>query len=1034
MAFITTVKKVAVVGWLLFLCPGIMFGQGNDENSLGAGLPYFTNFEGAEHGGGQQSWDMVQDKRGVIYIANSYGVLRYDGSRWKLINFDGSYHIFQLAYDERTDRIYTGGASEIGYLEADSIGKMQYHSLLSEIDSEHRSFSRIRFGLTWNEDVWFSTANKIFIWNGQQMNIIPARSLYPQESESSNIEEATFGNYFIRDGELYVEHSGKGLLRWTGTTFNPVQKSAEMFQKIGPTRFLYPHENNKILAGTSDNELYFLESSLTEVTRFRTEADEFLKQNRLHTARILNDGSIALGTTRGGVAIVDSTGQWQQLINKKAGLLDNKIHFILQEKNGGIWLAMNVGLARIDWPPVISTFDDRTTTFGEVLSITSFGNRLYVGAYSGLYRSEDPVFSALLGNTSSERFTFRKMEMSFTGVWDLLPTSNGLLVGTEEGIFQLDPESGQRKKILSKRAAKLQFARKYGEAGKDSLTVHALLADGYARLSFDPRNNIWEADDAPYLNEFGHSMVQDTNSVWFATFRPSVYHMEDHYDADSTNFTRYEGADGLPAQGPYTAGLFEDELRIGTNDGSYQFLKDENRFVPDPDFNELLGGPLIFENLTTDDQGNAWLEAYDGENSHIYQLKKNDDGSYTRQKAPFNRIAEPEPHFFYQDPLNPDITWINVPRALLRYDERLHAQKEYGAGSTLIQEVRSIKNDSLLLVNLSDSLQIEFPPQRNALRFAFALPGNDDSEETTFRYYLEGFDDDWSSWTDETQKDYTNIPPGTFTFHVQGQNVYQQTGKVASFTFHIATPWYLSHLAWIIYISTGLLFLGWIIRSYGHYQARRQRYIEQVKTDEREKVRKKMAADFHDDMGNRITRISLLTKLLQQNDNDRAKEFLQKIEDNASALYSETRDFIWQMDPEKDSLFNTFAWLKEFGEELFEDSGPDFKTTPIPAGAENIHLEMEPRGHMIRIFKEAMHNTLKHSGARICTLKVELNEHKAAVIFSDDGQGLNISDQRNTGNGLNNMRQRAKQAGGSLEIRSEPGSGTSIRYIFGMDE
>ena len=91
-----------------------------------------------------------------------------------------------------------------------------------------------------------------------------------------------------------------------------------------------------------------------------------------------------------------------------------------------------------------------------------------------------------------------------------------------------------------------------------------------------------------------------------------------------------------------------------------------------------------------------------------------------------------------------------------------------------------------------------------------------------------------------------------------------------------------------------------------------------------ERVRKKAAADFHDELGHKLTKISLFSELLErslQNLRPSEVEYLQRIGDLSSSLYHGMRDFLWTLDPEKDSLFEVAIRLKDFGDEFFDQSG-----------------------------------------------------------------------------------------------------------------
>ncbi len=107
------------------------------------------------------------------------------------------------------------------------------------------------------------------------------------------------------------------------------------------------------------------------------------------------------------------------------------------------------------------------------------------------------------------------------------------------------------------------------------------------------------------------------------------------------------------------------------------------------------------------------------------------------------------------------------------------------------------------------------------------------------------------------------------------------------------------------------------------YRIRQHLKIKAIEKIAEEKMRSKVAADFHDELGNRITKISLFSEILKsdkEKTSAKTREYLNKINDNASNLYNETRDFIWHLDPQKDTLHDLAIRLKTFGDELFDET------------------------------------------------------------------------------------------------------------------
>ncbi|MEX2364696.1 MAG: triple tyrosine motif-containing protein [Balneolaceae bacterium] len=990
------------------------------------GLPYFETFLADEHGGGQQSWDIEIDKRGIVYVANTNGVLEYDGSQWNVIDINGSLHILSMDYNEESDRVYLGGTAEFGYFDANSSKETKFVSLLPLVESENQSFTGIRNCTSIGQYTFFVSDEKLFVFDGSSIRTYNSQSVVSGISETEGAP--IFNASFVVDETLYILHSSLGVIEWTPEGFK-VPTNADVLQQFTGIRFIQQHQDNKILFGTSEGKLYTLNKNFTQPQYLKTEAEEYLREHILYEGGVLLDGSIGLTTINGGFIIVNQQGKWVQLLNTKAGLPVNDISFFGQEKNGAIWLAMNIGVARIEWPPVISMIDDRVANFGDVLSLTRHNGRLYAGSYTGLYRQESSTIEALENSREQASSSFRKTGSITSEVWGLLPVKDKLAVASVSGLMLYDDVSEQEDLKLSAPSFGLAFSK------QDSSLIHVVLEDGYGELIYNTASQTWQGEISPYkFEEYMPKMLSDNQNLWFITTGKSVFRKQlNAPEAADDEFNKYNESDGLPGGGQYGAALFNGKYVIGTKEGAYHFVEDKQQFEPYCAFDSVLGGPKDFYGYTEASDG-FWLGYHNNtEGDRAMYVRQTKAGKYKPQFVPFNRITQSIADFFYEDPVNGNVTWIGAADGLLRFDKKLDAEKNYEAGTVLIRQIRTIENDSLLLSNISAQKEIvEFPVGRKQLRFLYALPGNDAQDKTKFRYFLEGFDEQWSPWTNLTQKDYTNIPHGDYTFYVEAQNVYGKRSGVTSFVFNVATPWYSSGIAWIFYILGFVFLLGFITREYGQYRARRQAYIDEVRAIERENVRKKLAADFHDEFGNRITRLGLFISRLQHGEPIKNIEVLNKMELNTNALYSETRDFIWQMDPGKDSLFNTFLWLKKFGEEFFEISQVEFEVRPIPGEIEDITIEMNPRSHILRIFKEAMNNTQKYSEASKCVLTVEQRNGTASITFVDNGKGMDLKSCITKGNGLSNMKERAEKAGGRLLIQSKEINGTEIKYEFSM--
>ncbi len=194
-------------------------------------------------------------------------------------------------------------------------------------------------------------------------------------------------------------------------------------------------------------------------------------------------------------------------------------------------------------------------------------------------------------------------------------------------------------------------------------------------------------------------------------------------------------------------------------------------------------------------------------------------------------------------------------------------------------------------------------------------------------------------------------------------------------------------------------------------------------------LRKQIANDFHDEMGNKLAAITLNSNILsiQSQDNAESKAIIAKIEETSKSLYQHSRDFIWSIDSKSDDLREIFSYLRDFGEDFFLSLSVNFLVESKGfSEQENINLPMYSGRHIILIFKEVMTNAAKHSQCKNLTLALHIQQKHFEISVKDDGKGF--SDENKYGKGLLSIQNRAKNINCELKIVSDP-HGTIISLI-----
>jgi signal transduction histidine kinase/ligand-binding sensor domain-containing protein len=320
------------------------------------------------------------------------------------------------------------------------------------------------------------------------------------------------------------------------------------------------------------------------------------------------------------------------------------------------------------------------------------------------------------------------------------------------------------------------------------------------------------------------------------------------------------------------------------------------------------------------------------------------------------------------------------------------------------------------------------PYDKNHITFYFNRVDKQSPKSVRYKYFLENFDKTWSLPTDRGMVTYSNLPAGNYVLQIKAIN---HNGiwdtEPLRYSFSITAPFYqTAAFSLIVFLLvTGLIF----IVSYANVRARLRKAveIERIRQQEQENLRKEIARDFHDEMGNQLTRIINYISMMKLSPNGQAKEFYNKVETSAKYLYTGTRDFIWSIDPINDELSKLFFHIRDFGEKLFEEKGIQFRA--YNDLREKIKLPYGFSREANLIIKEAMTNTFNHSEAKNVSLSLARTDSGFIMELKDDGKGFSV-EKVSQSNGLSNMNVRAARIKSQVKIISHPLNGTTIQLLI----
>jgi signal transduction histidine kinase/DNA-binding response OmpR family regulator/ligand-binding sensor domain-containing protein len=787
---------------LLFFGLPLLMCRNADHYYRHSGYQYFTNFTVETEGLQPQNWAILQDQRGLIYVANHRGVAQYDGVSWRVFDVPNR-TVRSLAVDEG-GTVYVGGENEIGLLTADSKGTLAYVSLLDHIDEGQRNFGSVWKAHSAGEMIYFRTSKYLFSWNSL------SKKMAAWEARKRFTGSFTAGDqFFIQQENLGLMQVVKGSLRLVPGTEDLAEKRIYMMASF---------DDQRVLMGCRSHGFYLYDGAAT--VPFPTEVDGYLEEKQLYHGIGLSQtpGDFALATLQGGLLVIDKKGRRKHIFDKAWGLQDEDVKYVFEDSSGNLWLALNNGISRIEYASPISLYDQRSGLPGLVLSVVRHGrgpaSQLYVGTTDGLYS-----FGA--GNK------FRPVPGVANYCWSLLCLNDFVIAATSSGVFQV--KNGVGRKVNDLPAFVLH------RSAREANRIWVGELRGLVWLHAPPKNGRhrgrWAVERViKGINQGIRSMAEGpAGSLWLGTSAEGVLRV----DFPGGLVTRYNTDHGLP-RGEANVFRAAGHIMVGTDRGLFRFSREKNGFIPDSTLGEVFadGTRNVFR-LAEDRHKNIWFHS----RRRNFQAVPWPDGTYLINRQPFLRLPKVQVNAIYPDP-GGDIVWFATHNGLIRYDTTV--KKSYRPDFfALIRRV--LINGSLVFDGCRRSAPLSpvIDYRQRNIRFAFAAPFFEAETQTRYHVYLEGYDEEWSPWSGETRKDYTNLDAGSYRFRLQAQNVYGSMSREDVFPFRVLPPWYRTWWAYLVYAS--LLFLGVyvVVRWRSSKLVREKQRLEQIVDDRTREIKEK---------------------------------------------------------------------------------------------------------------------------------------------------------------------------------------------------
>ena len=774
----------------------LLYSQaGFSQNTIG--IPAIINHSKEDYHAGNQNWDVRQDADGILYFANNEGLLTYDGTVWHLYPLPNHVIARSVAIGPG-HRIYVGGQEEFGYFSPGRRGDLVYTSLKNRIPEKDHDFADVWDICMYGQEVFFRSKKKIFKL---------------QDDSITEYHSTDWGCLGSTQAGIIAYEFTKGLVAYRNGDWVPVIKTGSL-PPHAEIRSLIDIGRDSLLIGTFTHGLYILHNGA--LSKFESPALEGIAASDISGAALLEPDRLAIITNLAGCIIVNLRGEEIRRFSKKEGLQNDNIQALLLDKDDNLWLALDNGIDMITYHNAITTIfpekEDRNAGYTSLI----YRRHLYLGGSTGL-------FSIALDSSrdlSRIKGSFDFVENTRGQVWSLTEINGKLLVGHTKGALTVENNKGT---FFDDATGFWTFLPFKGSPAP------LIIAGTYNGI------NIYQYDGKAFINPKVHAQFEsakfvaiDDSLIWVAHSYKGLYKVVFDGIHPPTSSV-YKDTRGILSPNHNHLFAFRDTILLTTDKGLFEYDRQKRDFIRSPWLTTLFKG-IVVSYLKEDPYGNIWfagdkkLGVVDRSSGspRIVAIPELDDrimaGGYENINIidSNNVIVAAEKGFFHID--------------YARY------VKTHQPVRVLIRNVVSSDgNNDLLFGGYTIGPTIPVPDpikyQGNSLHFEFSAAYYAQQPNIDYSYYLRGFDKGWSVWSRRTDRDYTNLPAGDYTFLVKARNTPGNISAASSYSFTILPPLYRTWWAYGLYV---LLFFGLLYVFYKRQQGKYQR-LQRIKLKEQQR-------------------------------------------------------------------------------------------------------------------------------------------------------------------------------------------------------
>ncbi len=778
------------------------------------GLPNVLNYTKNIYGEAGRNWSACTDSTGCIYFGNSNGLLRFNGSGWKLYPIPGNKIIRSVK--SIGDRIYVGSYCEFGYFKKDEYGTYIYTSLSDSLTNFVFRNQEIWDIVKHENKIYFRSFTSYFVYDGSH---VTAKKLTHSLLYLGSANNKLYA--YIKDiGFCLLKNKHQEVLISDKELFN--DKVVAVFPV-----------SNGLLLVTSKNGIFHFDGNACQP--WKNEVDLQLRNKIVNRAIITKDSTYIIGTISDGIFAISKEGKILWHINTQTGLNNNTILGLCCDNDNNIWAALDDGIAYVGYNSQLRFIKNSTQDIGYVYDVALKDNILYIATNQGVFsynnRDNNPVFEQIQGVKEQS--------------WSLSVFDNQLFCGNNEGTYKITGNTAKKLNNIGGGTSmkKVSF---YQE--------EVLIQSTYTHLVIYRKNASGEWMFSHVVKNFTQPLrsieIDSQNNIWASHFYTNdLYKIVLSQDLKSTDSVRIFSSLHKNSKSEQIH-LFKFKGRIVCNDdfGFYTFDDLTDSIKPYDLLNEKLMNFKDIRKSIPAGKDTYWLVR----NGEFILMRFENQNIDILQRMPFSlfnyALADNEENMVY---FSDSCFVFCVKNGVAVWNSDISPYKVEKKYNLLIEKIFMFDNKEVVKrLPIQSNEKISIPFRFNSLSFWVACPASPE-KEVKFLFKLEGKDNEFTafsllerntSFSFQGKKEYYNLSSGEYVFHAVATDNLGNILATTTYKFEIEDPLYASNMAYICYFlfTIGLII---VLRSFIKNQIRKsklkieieQRKLRQAELEAQEK-------------------------------------------------------------------------------------------------------------------------------------------------------------------------------------------------------